>query len=410
VAGGGSAKFAVAAVVLLAAATAGAVLLGRRGEPTIAVVTSRPVPPTPPPPPPAVAATREACLAFLRGQAAPSHVSGTGARPGQVFTQVRVAALEALASLPGAAAAPELLEALGGDGDPEDFAEERLVAARLRIAAKQPDGAETLRRYLDLLSSEDAIFDDDAAAAAAEAAAALAGEPGRAALARLLSAPDEFMDESLARALRAAASLGGGASPEALKALLVDEEEDWEDLVAGAAAGALLRLGDRSGEVALAAALAEEAEVDAEEFARGLAATGNATVLPWLERLLACEDPSARSQAARAAGVVGDRAAVPALVAALGDDDTDVRADAAVALAALGAPEGRNGARAAAEKSADSDLRARAWRVLGDVGDAGALDAAARLLAAPAPPQGDPRREGALLERVWAARLVALLR
>jgi len=348
---------------------------------------------------PGFQATRESCLEFLK-----RHAGSFSPEPGQgdvpLFPEVRAAALEALQSLDPAAAEPLILEALSGDGHAEAWDEDRLAAAALRIRAGKPDGAETVRAFLKAGDFEDW----GAVAAAAAAASWMAPEEGGKAVGRLFAGGfADYDEDAQAAVLRAAAVLGRGVPAEDLRAILANREEAYEAKVLGAAAGALKRLGDDAGRRVLDSL----SDLDwAEEVPPGLAARGNGAVLPWLQGLLRNEDALVRAAAARAIGVVGEKSAAPSLQAALKDEDESVRAEAAVALVVLGDAAGIPGARAAVA-SQDPEVQAAAWKALALAGDPGSKDAAAALLASPLPGTRSGLRGGALLPRVWAARLFA---
>ena len=357
--------------------------------------------PAPIPEEPGFAATRESCLEFLRRQAGPpAPPSGQG--PVALYPEVRLAALEALQSLDPAAVEPLLMAVLGGDGDPEDWSEERLGAAALRVRAGNPDGAATVRGYLK--ADRESPFWTEGALPAARAASWMAPAEGAAVLSSLLTAPlDEYDEDAQATMFGAVAVLGAGSPAEDLRAMLKAGKDTWEPQVLGAVAGALKRLGDDAGKTLLDA-LAADRWTGGEDMARGLGARGNAAVLPWLASLLTCEDSSARAAAARAMAEVGDRSAIPALQAALRDEDAWVRDEAAVSLLVLGDAASLPAARAASS-SRDSEVQVLAWKALAQAGDPGSKDAAAALLASSLPGPRDGRRGNALHPRVWAARL-----
>ncbi len=370
-----------------------------------AAVKGRAAPrPKAPPPVPIdpVPATREGCLDFLTRQAsAASPVKG-----GRIYPEVRMDALDALVAVEGAAADPLVLQALGGDGDPASWDDERLHAAEIRIRAGQADGAETVRAFLK--SGEDLTT---CAGAAARAASWMAAADGGGVVRRLLAEKmDEFDAENLAGVLQAAAVLGEGASAEELRKILdanggKGDEGDLipEYQVGGAAAGALARLGDAAGKN-LPPGLES---MDAGEFAKGLGARGNEAAVPLLEGLLRSEDADARSAAATALGAVGGAKAVAAVKSALKDAEEDVRAAAAVSLALQGGKDDLPAVRKAVD-SRDRDVAVAAWKALALLGDADSRDAAAKLLTAGAADPG-PDRGLALLKRVWAAALIVKL-
>jgi hypothetical protein len=360
--------------------------------------TGRPKKPPLPPEPP-IPATPEACLAFLEEQAGPpgSPKGGTViAQPG-----VREDALDALVALPGRDATPDVLRALGGDGDPAEWGEARLHAAALRIRRGQADGAETLKAYV---REEKEPAGNDASAEAAKAAAWLGGAEGAAAM-RLLLVPDlsAYDADALTAVLQAATTLGAGATAADARRVLDAREGEFDTSVLGAAAGLLLRLGDPTARKALDAAMEDGFFV--EEFAAGLGAPGNGAVVPWLEELARNDDLLARAGAARALGDVGGPAAGAALRRLLEDADADVRAESAVSLALLGDKDVLPRVRAALSIR-DDDLRIRAWRALALLGDPAAKEDAVRLLGEPSPNLRDPFRGPAVRQRIWAALLL----
>jgi hypothetical protein len=76
-------------------------------------------------------------------------------------------------------------------------------------------------------------------------------------------------------------------------------------------------------------------------------------------------------------------------------------------MAALGDASGLPLVRECISYSKDVDVRIEAWRILGDYRDAEVRETAATLLAAHV---SDSKLKGySLLERIWAARLVAVL-
>ncbi len=367
--------------------------------------------PTPPvavapvPAAPHIAATREACVAFLLQRA-----SVASAPPGDigVYPAVRMAALEALATLRPEGWQAALDKVLGGDGDPEDWTEVRLLAAGIAIAAGDARGEATLKAFL-AQEPDDLLFDTEAVAAAAEAAVRLPAPQAARVIARILAEdPDDFDDEELARIGRAAASLEALDAAASLRKIF--GEDLWDMEARGAAAGALLRGGDAAGEALVRSVETGEDTLDGEDLASGLGAPGNADVLPWLRRLAAVDDPLIRPAAVRAMGVVGVAGAREDLAKALGDEDQDVRHEAAIALTRMGDPAGLPATRAAARENGDADLRVRAWRALAEAGDAGAVDLAREVLARALPADSKANthaRYVAALEKVWAARLVA---
>jgi HEAT repeat protein len=408
-------------VVVLAVAAAGWLLFkGSGAEPVPAPAPAAPAPAAPgtapaapgpkgrpgarrPRPPAAVviepvAPTREACLEFLRGLASafPPPAPGKGMRV--ILPAVRMEAMDALAAVDPAAAEPLVLAALGGDGDPSDWSEERLHAAGLRILAGRADGAETVKAWLK--SGEDL---STAALQAARAASLLPPAEGAPAVRRLLGEKfDEYADEDVVAILQAAATLGDGASAAELRKIAGPAGDETRDAaVRGAAAGALVRLGDPdAGKV-----LDGLDEFDAEEAAKGLGARGNGAAIPLLERLLRSEDGDVRTAAVRSLAEVGGPGAVAAVRGALKDPEPDARAWAAIALALLGGREALPEVRRAAGDR-DAEMAAAAWKALALLGDGEAREAAGKLLSGGAggPPETD--RGSALLKRVWAAALV----
>ncbi len=347
-------------------------------------------------------ATREGCLDFLKKQSSPA----TPAKGGRIFPEVRMDAMDALVAVEGAAADPVVLQALGGDGDPASWDDERLHAAGIRIRAGQADGAETVRAFLK--SGEDLTT---CGGAAAQAASWMPAADGAGVVRRLLAEKtDDYDQDGLMAVVQAAAVLGEGASAEELRRILDanggkgDEGDLIPDYqVGGAAAGALARLGDEAGK-----RLPPGIEsMDAEEFAKGLGARGNDAAVPLLEVLLRSEDSDTRSAAVLALGAVGSGKAAAALRTALKDPEEEVRAAAAVSLALLGGKDDLPAVRKAVD-SRDRDVAVAAWKALALLGDADSREAAAKLLTGGAADPG-PDRGLALLKRVWAAALIVKL-
>jgi HEAT repeat protein len=341
--------------------------------------------------------TRAGLLAFLTTQASPAVVE-----PGQttyLFPELRSDALEALALVDPEKAATLLQQTLAGDGEPDSWSAERLLAARLRLRAGQADGGETITAWLRAYPNP---TEAEGVGAAAEAASWMGAEAGGAAVRQMLGAPLEDYDEDhLAAVLQAAAVLKAGTSVAQLRSILAGGVEAWGFRVLGAAAGALKGLGDDGGQRVLDLAAADD-WFEADEVAAGLAMRGNTAVLLWLDQLLGCEDASTRAQAARSLRIVGDAAALPSLRQALGDDHPDVRAEAAISLAVLGDDSALAGVRSGLG-STNSSTAIDAWKTLAGRGDAASRPAAEKLLAAPLPPADDLRRGPALRTRVWAA-------
>ena len=407
-------------VVVAAAAGLGWLALARKGAepaanpaPVVGPVPDAgtlPKEPSPPreratlPPAAPVPATKQGCEGFLAAMAAvPSPPPGGGLV--FLFPEVRAAAMDAWNALDSAAAEPAVLAALGGDGDATEWSEDRLHAAGIRLRAGKPDGAATLAEFLKTGAE---MVDADGLPDAARSASWLPPGEGGNFVRRLLAEPaDGFDEEHLEEILRTAAVLGNGASPADLKRFLDAEDGTWELGVVGAAAGALMRLGDDSGGKVIDA-LAAEDWFDAEEAARGLGARGNVSVLPWLTRMLTCDQEWTRAAAARAMGVVGDRSSVPALVKALADPDGDVQAEAAIALLRVGDRTGIDRARKALSDM-DPEIRTAAWRAVFESSDEGSREAATALLGVGCPNPKDPKRGPEAQCRVWAAALLLRL-
>ena len=344
--------------------------------------------------------TREGRIAFLERMAGPTPPPPGG---GNYYpsSAVRADALEALSALPGYDVAPLVLAALGGDGDPGEWGEDRLRAAAMRAARGHADGRETVKAFL---REESDLADADGTAAAALAAARMGPEEGGNALRRMMAVePDDWTDEeTFAAVLQGVASLGAGATPEELRRIVTATEDQYDAIVLGAASGALLRLGDESGRAAFEAV--REEGLDLEGFARGLGAPGNAAAVPWLsEILLGEDDPFASEAAALALAAVGGDAAKAALRRGLGKGTAD--AATAVALALLGDSSDLARVRTARD-GRDPDLSIPAWRALALLGDGGSREAAERLLAAPGRSSADPLFEAGTRPRVWAALLL----
>lgn len=354
---------------------------------------------------PAVPPTREGRLEFLRRMAGPPAPPKAGVMF-FLFPEVRSDALEALERVPGEDAAPLVLAALGGDGNPEDWGEDRLVAAEIRARQGHADGPETVKAFLkaesDLTVAEDL-------GAAARAAAWMAKEEGGNVLRRLLAVGlDELDEEDLVEILRAAAVLGEGATKEELLRILAAEEDAFDSAVIGAASGALLRLGDTSGRKAMATLKADD-WFGADDFALGLGARGNVAAVPWLKELLAADsDGTTQAAAAVSLEVVGGEEAKAALRGALAFPAVDVARQAAVSLALLGDGAGVEKVRLAA-KARDPDLAVPAWKALALVGDAASKEEAEKLLATPWPSAADPRSAPETRRRIWAALLLLKL-
>jgi HEAT repeat protein len=357
---------------------------------------------TPPAPIDPVPATREGCIEFLTKQASPA----SPAKGGRIYPEVRMDALDALVAVEGAAADPLVLQALGGDGDPASWDDERLHAAEIRIRAGQADGAEAVRAFLK--SGEDLTT---CGGMAARAASWMAAADGAGVVRRLLSEKIEDYDQdNLMGVLQAAAVLGEGSSADELRRILDANggKGDAGDLmpeyeVGGAAAGALARIGDEAGRK-----LPPDIEsMDAEDFAKGLGARGNDAAVPLLEVLLRSEEADTRSAAAMALGAVGGAKAQAALRTALKDADEDVRAAAAVSLALQGGKDDLPAVRKGMD-SRDRDVAIAAWKALALLGDADSREPAAKLLTGGSADPG-PDRGLALLKRVWAAALIVKL-
>lgn len=317
-----------------------------------------------------------------------------------LFPAVRMDAMEALLALDPQAGEAAVLAALGGDGDPGDWSEERMHAAALRLRAGKADGAEAVKAFLALGKE---MADADGLGRAAAAASWMDPAEGGNAIRRMLALPPDDLDEEhLEEILRAAAVLGNGAGVEELRKLATAWEGDPG--VPAAAAGALKKLGDDAGKSLLAAQV-EDDWFDGQELARGLGARGNSGVLPWLEQMTAVEDEWTAAAAARSMRVVGDRAAVPALRKALSHEGSDVQAEAAISLAALGEKDALGRVRTALEDR-DPEIRAAAWRAVFEAGDAESKAAAVKLLGVGAPNQRDPRHGAEMQARVWAAALL----
>ena len=368
----------------------------------------KPKKPAPLPPEPPIPATPEACLAFLREQAGPFRAPKGAAAP--LLPGARIEALDALLALSEAEAAPLVLQALGGDGEPGDWnlAEVRLHAAGIRIRQGQADGAETVKAYL---KEEPDLGGNSGSAEAARAATRLPPEEGANIVRRLLAVDlSEYdADTTLPAILQAAATLGAGATPADLKRILdAKDENSFGEAAQGAAAGALLRLGDDSGRAAMDA-VRESDWFSGDDFAAALGARGNASAIPWLAEMLGADDPFTRGAAARALGVVGGPEVTAPLRKAMADEDADVRAEAAVALALLGNSGDLPAVRAALHLR-DDDLRVLAWKALALHPDPDAKEEAVRLLGTPSPNIRDSRREPAVRERVWAAVIVCKAR
>jgi hypothetical protein len=352
---------------------------------------------------PAVPATKEGRLAFLQRFAGPAAPPKDG-RMIFLFPAVRADALEALENLPGHDASPLVLAALGGDGIPEAWSEDRLVAAGIRARQGHPDGPETVRAFLK--SEEDLAVADGLGAAAR--AAGWMGKEGGAVVQRLLSLDLEDLDEEdLAEFLRAAAVLGEGATKEGLIRFVAADPGTWEPLVLGAASGALLKQGDLSGRKALDA-LREDDWFGAEDFALGLGARGNAAAVPWLKEMLGADSEWTQAAAAAALAVVGGDEAKAALRGALADPADDVNRQAAVSLALLGDRSGIEKVRLAAH-SKDPDLAIPAWKALALLGDEGWKEEAGKILSTPWPSAADARSAPETRKRVWAALLMLKL-
>jgi hypothetical protein len=368
------------------------------GTPKKGTTPGKPRPKRPPPAPiPPVEATRDGCLAFLRQQASPTPPA-PGGKGVPVWSDLRTEAMDALVLADPGAAEPVVLQALGGDGDPSDWGDERLHAAALRIRAGKPDGAETVKAYLK--SGEDPA---DTALETSRAATWLPPAEGAAVVRRLLAAKiDEYAEEDLAAILQAVAVLGDGAGRDELRKLAAPGADDGlEYLVRGAAAGALLRLGDASGRGVLAGL----DDFDAADVARGLGARGNDAAVPVIEELLRSEDVDVRLSAARALGDVGGPKALEVLRRALKDPEGDVRAWAAVGLALHGGSDGIAEIRRAAGER-DVELAIAAWKALATLGDAESKAAAAKILAGEAPQAANLDRHSGIMLRIWAAALV----
>jgi HEAT repeat protein len=306
--------------------------------------------------------------------------------------------MDALALADPAAAEPLVLQALGGDGDPSDWSDERLHAAGIRIRAGKADGAETVKAFLK--SGEDLDF---VAGETARAASWLPPADGGPVVRRLLALKLEDYDEDdLVAILQAAAALGVGATAERLRPLAAAGPDGaLEASVRGAAAGALLRLGDGTGKEVLK----DLDETDAADVARGLGARGNEAAFPLLEELLRSEDGDTRAGAARGIADVGGPRAMDGLRRALKDPEEDVRAWAAVGLANLGARDGVAEVRKAAAGK-DVWLAIAAWKALAVVGDAESRDAAAKVLAGEVKRVPPLDRHTELMLRVWAAAVI----
>jgi HEAT repeat protein len=353
---------------------------------------------------PAVEANREACVAFLREQVRGLDPAKAEGGMVLVYPWVQADALEALTLIESLPVDDDINRMLSGDGDPDNWDEVRLRAAALKAKGGHADGLATLRAFLD---STDALEDADLQVEAARAARWLPAADAAGILRRLLVDLDVHDEDTLAEVLRAVATVGEGASQEELSRLLADADEDWGAVTQGAAAGALLRMGDRSGEAKVNLIIEEDDGFDGEEFALGLGARGNGAVLPWLEKFLQTEDEFSREAAAHAMRIIGDKQALDTLKAHAQDDDKDVRWAVGLAMAALGDASGLPLVRECISYSKDVDVRIEAWRILGDYRDAEVRETAATLLAAHV---SDSKLKGySLLERIWAARLVAVL-
>ncbi len=353
---------------------------------------------------PAVEANREACVAFLREQV-------TGLDPAKaeggmvlIYPWVQADALEALTLIDSLPVDEDINRALSGDGDPDNWDEVRLRAAALKAKGGHAEGLTTLRAFLE---NADALEDADLQVEAAQAASWLPPADAAGIIRRLLVDLDIHDEDTLAEILKAVATVGDGASAEELGRFFTDADDDWGAVTRGAAAGALLRTGDRAGEAAVTQIIEEDDGFDGEEFAAGLGARGNGAVLPWLEKFLQCDDEFSREAAAHAMRMVGDKQAIEILKAHTQDDDKDVRWAVGLAMAALGDSAGLPLVRECIAYSKDVDVRIRAWRVLGDYRDGEARETAAKLLAVHV---SDSKLKGySLLERIWAARLIAVL-